>query len=165
MAQSKRIPRHILSILTLPLWGACGGEHGHHHEPESGSGGGHSHSAPHEAVGGMLIELGDHYAQLEVVPDFEAGELRLHCWDGHAESPVRLTQPSVEVSLTLGGAEVTLTLDAQASTLTGETVGDSSEFLVQDDRLKGLAALEGNVDSLDVLGAVFESIHIHYPDH
>jgi len=99
---------------------------------------------------------------MEVVPDFGAGELHLYFMDGHAESPARLTQASIQLSLTLGAETFDFTLAAQASTLTGETVGDCSEFSGQDDRLKGAQGFEAVVQQLEVLGTSFSSVPISY---
>jgi hypothetical protein len=113
----------------------------------------------------MLVELGDHFAQLEIVPDPSTGEVRIFFWDGHAESPVRLAQPSflAKVAAPDGNGLIELSMVAQASTLTGETVGDSAEFRAQDDRLKDVQEFHMVVWGVNVLGTAFEKISISYP--
>jgi hypothetical protein len=149
-----------LLALALP---ACGG--GSADPDNTNGGGGHTHSAPHAEVGGMLVELGDHFAQLEIVPDPSTGEVRIFFWDGHAESPVRLAQPSflAKVAAPDGNGLIELSMVAQASTLTGETVGDSAEFRAQDDRLKDVQEFHMVVWGVNVLGTAFEKISISYP--
>lgn len=102
-------------------------------DEESGE---HHHDAPH---GGILVELGDHFANVELVLDTEAGKLTLYAFDAHAESPVRLTQQSIPFKLALpdDAQEYELTLAATVNPLTGETLGDTSEFSVLHDLLRG----------------------------
>jgi hypothetical protein len=147
------------TALTLPACNTDHGVDGHEHaDGESG----HIHAAPHAHAGGMLVELGEHLVQMEVVPDLETGELRLFFWDGHAENPVRLTQTSLQLALTVAGATTELALSAQASTLTGETVGDSAEFRGKHAQLKGATGFHAVVHQLDALGASFESVSFDY---
>ncbi|HIF41274.1 MAG TPA: hypothetical protein EYQ74_09265 [Planctomycetes bacterium] len=147
------------TALTLPACNTDHGVDGHEHgDGETG----HSHSAPHAHAGGMLVELGDHFLQMEVVPDLETGELRLFFWDGHAENPVRLTQASLQLALTVSGVTAELALSAQASTLTGETVGDSAEFRGKHAGLRGATEFHAVVHQLDALGASFESVPFDY---
>lgn len=149
-----------LLALALP---ACGG--GSADPDNADGGGGHTHSAPHAQVGGVMVELGDHLAQLEIVPDPSTGEMRIFFWDGHAENPVRLAQPAFVAKVTFpdGKGLVELSMAAQASTLTGETVGDSAEFRAQDDQLKGVQEFYMVVWGVNVLGTAFEKVSISYP--
>jgi hypothetical protein len=151
-----------LLALALP---ACGGGGADHDDEHAHEGDDHVHGAPHAAVGGVLVELGDHFAQLELVPDPETGVVCLFFWDGHAENPVRLAQPSLLAKVVVpdGKGLIELSLAAQASTLTGETVGDSAEFRVQDDRLKGVQEFHMVVWGLNVLGTAFEKVSVSYP--
>ena len=62
--------------------------------------GGHVHTAPH---GGMLIELGDHAYNLELLRDPASGKITVWVLDGHAENFVRIKAAAIEASVTVGG--------------------------------------------------------------
>lgn len=62
----------------------------------------HVHTAPH---GGKLIELGEHAFNLEFVRDAATGKLTAYLLDGHAESFVRISAPSFEITATVAGAK------------------------------------------------------------
>lgn len=114
-------------------------DHDHHHEPPRG---------------GTMIELGDHVGQLEFVLDPESGTLTAYFMDGHAEAPVRMAMPALELEVTGGeGAPLgTLSLAAVASPLTGETVGDTSEFAVTADWLRAVQSFSARTPALTVRG-------------
>ncbi|MDP6738864.1 MAG: hypothetical protein QF404_02500 [Planctomycetota bacterium] len=154
-------PLFLIACAALTL-AACSTDQGADGPEHADEGGGHSHAAPHVQAGGMLVELGDHYVQMEVVPDLETGELRVFFWDGHAENPVRLTQASLQLTLTVADVTKELALSAQASTLTGETVGDSAEFHGLHAVLKGATEFHAVVHKVDALGASFKSVPFDY---
>lgn len=127
---------------------------------ESEPGGcGHAHAAPH---GGTLIPLGDHIAHAELLLDPETGSVRLYVLSAHAENALRVEDRSLTIALeSRDGNEVetgTLTLRAVANPLTGETVGDTSEFAGQLPQLVGARRFEGRLQSLHVRGIAFEDI-------
>ena len=127
------------ALLLLALLAACGRK-----EPAPTHSGGHSHVAPH---GGTLIELG------------------AHAWvlDGHAENFVRLPVPALEAVATVGGAPRPLSLKAVANAATGETIGNTSQFEVQADWLKGPEAFTVVVPSLEIRGSSFKDIKATFP--
>lgn len=122
--------------------------HGHHHEP------------PH---GGTGVELGDHAFNLEFLA--EAGEGKIRAWvlGAHMENFVRIEASSFEVVARLAGREEMLIFQAQANAATGETVGDSSEFLAEADWLKDSAVFEGHLKSITVQGNLYENVTFTYP--
>ena len=67
--------------------------------PAHDHGPGHAHTAPH---GGVLVELGDHAAALELRFDAARGVLQAWVLDGHAENFVRIAQPRFEVEARSG---------------------------------------------------------------
>ena len=148
--------RNLVCSLPLLFIGGCGGhDHDHAHD------GGHHHEAMNE--GGVIAELGDHLAQLEAALDAEAGTITLWVWD-HGNA-VRLTDESVSAEVTVGDETFTLACAAQESTLTGETVGDSSEFMGQDDRLKGAEHVDVRVPTITVKGIECTDAEFHLPPH
>jgi hypothetical protein len=127
------------------LLAACDGGGG---APSSG---GHGHQAPH---GGTLVEVGDHFAQLELV--VADGRITAYVLDGHAELGLRIEQR--ELVLHAGGKRVVLA--AAANPLTGEKPGDTSQF---DAPFTGPAAWDGEVESLRVKGQEFRGLKFKFP--
>jgi len=117
----------------------------------------HAHEAPH---GGTLVELGDHFSFLELVLDAEVGSLTVYVLDAEAEQAVRITQPTISVTFDaperLTGQ--TFTLQAQANVLTGETVGDTSQFSVTDAALKGQVVTGARIADVTVKGQTFRDL-------
>lgn len=135
---------------------ACGEDH-HDHDGHD-HGGGHAHAAQ---FGGEVVELGDHFANLEVVHDGAAGTLAVYCMDGHNENTVRSSTAALKVTVEgADGATFELTLAPDVSELTGNKAGASSLFRVSDERLKGLDHLHGTVASVEVLGTTFEDVDL-----
>ena len=127
------------------------GDHGHHH-----------HDAPH---GGVLVSLGDHVAHLEVLHDPAAGQLTVYVLDGEAEQPLRLKDEALALRIEdADGVAMDLSLAAVANALTGETVGDSSQFAVRDPRLAGLTHFEGSFPAITVLGVTATDVAFHWPE-
>jgi hypothetical protein len=85
------------------------------------------------------VEVGDHAANVEILLDREAGRLTLWALDGHAENPVRLPDSAIAATIVAGGVSAEILLQPVARPLTGETVGDTSEFSAVHERLKGAA--------------------------
>ncbi len=120
---------------------------------------GHAHTAPH---GGVLVELGEHVGFLEVVLDADAGSLTVYVLDGGAEQAVRIAQPSISLTFEMPQAIATqaLVLAAKANVLTGETVGDTSEFVVIHPALKGQTMFTARVGELTVKGQTFRDVAV-----
>lgn len=124
-------------------------EHAHHH-----------HVAPH---GGTLVELGEHQFALEFVRDAEAGTLTLYVLDAHAENFVRLPVKVIEVAFDVKGRAEKLTLAAVANELSGETVGDTSQFTAQADWLKREGEFAGRIVGIEIRGAEFKDVAFTFP--
>ena len=137
------------------------GDHDHAHEGEDG-GHGHHHEAPR---GGALVVLGEEFAHLELILDGETGGLNLWVLDAHAAEAVRIEASELELTVTLEGGEAeTVTLAAQESTLTGEKVGDSSEFRGTWEALVGVEAFQASLKSISIKGSTFEAVSFSYPE-
>jgi hypothetical protein len=140
-------------------------ESDHDHE-----GHGHDHEAPH---GGTLIALGDHFAHLEIIHDATTGTITVYVLDGEAENPVRIEQEDlileihlVEVSKPGGSSEAStpIHLKAVANPLTGETVGDTSEFSGGDTYLAHISGFVATLQKISLLGSDLENVEIKYPE-
>lgn len=121
---------------------------------------GHQHTAPH---GGRLLELGEHFGFLELIVDPTTGRVTLYVLDGEAEKAVRVTHPNLSMTVTEpSGIMPPLVLEARASTLTGETVGDSSEFTGTLEALKGATAFKARLSTISVKGRTFENLELSW---
>lgn len=149
----------ILLLALLPLLAlGCSRSHDHAHDAAKSAGGeahghGHAHTAPH---GGLLVEVGDHQFNVELVIDREIGRVAAYILDGHAENFVRITQPAIE--LRLREPSRGLMLQAVANPATGETVGSTSQFEATAPWLKDSGALTGEIIRLEIRGATFSGL-------
>lgn len=140
----------LFLVLALGLASGCGQRSG-----GGAASGGHVHSAPH---GGLLVEVGEHAYNVELVRDAAAGKLTAYVLDGHAENFVRLALPSFDLVAITGGEKKTLTLRAVANAATGETVGNTSQFEAQADWLKKSGEFPGTIAALEIKGTTFRDI-------
>jgi hypothetical protein len=126
----------------------------------------HEHKAPH---GGALVELGEEYAHIELVPDSVTGTLTVYALDKEAETGVRVKAGELQLDLTIpvrgegGGQPLALTLKAVASALTGETVAESSQFAATSSALRGVGSFTGVLREITVLGKTFRDVALAYP--
>jgi predicted small lipoprotein YifL len=153
-----RVAVVLLCVAAL----ACGGEAPETVPPSTTAAAddeGHAHTAPH---GGVLVEVGDHFAFLEVVLDPDAGSLTAYVLDGEAEKALRIAQPSISLTFETPSsvAKQTLILAAKANVLTGETVGDTSEFSIIHPAFKGQTMLSARVAELTVKGQTFKDLAV-----
>lgn len=150
--------RSAVAVLAIVTLAACGKhEHDHAKAPAAG---GHAHVAPH---GGVLVEVGEHVYNLEILRDAANGRLTVWVLDGHAENFTRIKAVSLDLVATIGAEKRPLTLKAVANPATGETVGDTSQFEVQADWLKTAPAFAGVVPALEIRGTKFGPIQFKLP--
>lgn len=123
----------------------------------------HEHHAPHQ---GTLIVLGEEFAHLELVLDSEDGQLRAYALDGEAENALRLVQPDIQLNIQLNEnqEDIDIVLKAIDNVLTGEVIGDTSEFSGQHDLLKNVSQFKGIVKSVDIKGQSFKNIEFDFPE-
>lgn len=123
----------------------------------------HEHVAPH---GGTLVSLRDHVGHLEFVLDKAAGVLTMYVLDGHAEQPVRLTYDTMMVTLhdAANAKFVDLQLKPVENELTGEKVGDSSQFVAGSEDLKGFDRFTIMLPAFEFKGVVLPSMNASFPE-
>ena len=143
----------VFALVSLGFF--CGCERRSDHAEGAGTAPTHQHAAPH---GGILIEVGDHQFNVELVHDAASGTLTLYTLDAHAENFVRTAMSTIELSITAGGQTRSLTLLPMANAATGETVGATSQFQAQAEWLKGATSLAGTIARLDFNGAEFQQV-------
>ncbi len=133
-----------------------GEEHSHDHS--------HTHTAPH---GGTLVIMGDHFAILEIVLDKALGKMTAYVLDGEAEKPVRIAQSAIDILIVKAENSSQgnlLKLNAVANTLTGETAGDTSEFHITSELLKGKDHFDGIIQSVTIKGEEIKSVSFKFPE-
>jgi hypothetical protein len=140
---------------------ACSDGHDHDHGDHD-HGDGHAHTPK---FGGTLVELGDHFANLEFVHDAEFGNLRVYVLDAHAENVVPSPTESLTAKVEAGDQTFELTLAADTSVSKGNRVGATSLFEVTDERLKGVDHVEIEIATISVKGADFTGVKFHHGDH
>ena len=116
----------------------------------------------HAKWGGQLIELGDHYATIEMVHDPAEGKLTAYVMDRHANQAVRLDARSIPVTITVAGEDILLDLEPVAHALTGETVGDTSRFEATADVLKRIQEFQGSIAKVRISDQEFTGVAFTY---
>jgi hypothetical protein len=128
----------------------------------------HEHTAPHD---GTLVVFGDEFAHLEFVLDPKEGELTVYVLDGEAENPIRISQKDIELKVSIEDSDrqkgeklnFLLKLNAIATVLTGETEGNTSEFLAQTDYLKDVTDFDAVVTEITIKGKKFKDVVFNFP--
>lgn len=146
-----------LCALFLGGFSACSKKN---HDSADHDHGHHVHVAPH---GGTLVEIGEHQYNLELVRDAATGTLSGYVLDAHAENFVRLPLQAITLTATVGGTANTLVLQAVANPATGESVGDTSQFVAQADWLKTVASFDISITEISIRGTKFEKIAFNFP--
>ncbi len=119
----------------------------------------HEHAAPR---GGTLVAFGDEFAHLEFVLNEKTGKLSAYALDGEAENPARLKQTEIEIVVVKPTA-FSIKLNAVENSLTGETVGDTSEFAAVADDLKNIKEFDATIVSVNIKGREFKNVEFNFP--
>jgi hypothetical protein len=118
------------------------------------------HPPPH---GGTTVKMGT-TAQLEFVLDPSSGLLTAYVLDAMGAATMRTTARTIELEVTpAGGQAAPLSLASTANGLTGDTVGNSSQFGGTLPALKGASNFTGVVKSFTVNGQTVSDIAFSYP--
>jgi hypothetical protein len=117
-------------------------------------------TAPH---GGSVVTLGT-AGHLEFVHDPSSGLLTAYVLDKAGHAVMRIPAKAIAVEVTPpGGKPVTVSLVSTANGLTGDTVGNSSQFGGTSAALKGVTAFEGVVKDATIGGESFKDVKFTYP--
>lgn len=120
-------------------------------------------AAPASPHGGTLVKLGT-AGHLELVHDPSSGLLTAYILDAAGRAVMRIPAKAITLEVTpAGGAATTLSLTSTANGLTGDTVGNSSQFGGTSAALKGVTAFTGVVKDAVVGGQTFKDITFGYP--
>jgi hypothetical protein len=135
-------------------------EHDHDHDHDHD----HVHVAPH---GGALVELGDHIANLELVLDPATGKLTGYMLDAHAENPLPIAQPEIEITIDAeklddAGKQTMVSVPLKLTAKSEGEKKEASEFTAQSDELKAVNHFHGSIPVIETPEKKFEKIDVHY---
>lgn len=131
--------------------------------PAQHQGHAHIHAAPR---GGTLIVLAEEFLNMELVLDAAEGKLSAYILDDHAENPVRIAQKEIAIDLSSPKGKsttATLLLKAVENPLTGEKVGNTSEFAAPVSQLKGAKQFKGTVREIIARGSKLKNVPVSFP--
>ena len=120
----------------------------------------HEHKPPHA---GTAIELGNEQYHIELVRDATAGKLTAYILDGELENFVRITAPAILMNATFPGRVESLRLQAIANSVTGEHLGDTSQFEAQGEWIKTVNTFDGIFPHLQIRSANFTNVAFNFP--
>lgn len=126
-------------------------------ENQASSSQGHLHPAPH---GGALVMLGQHAAQIELVPEDGGKSWALYVLDGGAQRFARIEQATV--SATLDGRSAIF--HAVENAATGESAGNTSKFALKADWLDPDGRFSVKIDEVTIFGQSFSGIEFVFPE-
>ena len=156
---SSKILFFVAAIIALGQAG-CGGEapadHGHDHAHDEP----HHHEPPN---GGAGVTLGNEDAHIEFLVNAEAGTVTAWFYKPHMANFLRMKLESFEVLAKREGGDAKLVFEAVANPVTGETVGDTSEFLAKADWLSDTGTFDAVLPEITVLGKVYRNVAFNYP--
>jgi len=139
----------------------CGGDapagHDHSHTHDEP----HYHEPPH---GGVGVTFGNEDAHIEFLVNPEAGTVTAWFFKPHMEQYLRMKLESFEVLAKRDGEDAKLLFKAVANPVTGETVGDTSEFLAKADWLSETESFDAVLPEITVLGKVYRNVAFKYPN-
>ena len=121
----------------------------------------HGHAHVHTAKdGGVLVEIGDHFANFEVLLLEADRTATIYTLDAHADYNSRVPDPSLTLEIALEGGPVLVELPGIANPLTGETVGDTSEFSASltEEQFRAVADGKATVKTVTIKGATFTDL-------
>jgi hypothetical protein len=101
------------------------------------------------------VTLGDEAAHIEFLADAETGTMTAWFFTPHMERYLRIEAKSFEVLAKLPDGEAKLTFVAVANAGTGETVGDTSQFVAKAEWLAGVEAFDAVLPEVTVRGRVY----------
>ena len=119
-------------------------------------------AAPTTPHGGSPVKFGT-VAQLEFVLDPSSGLLTGYVLNGSGQT-TRITAKSIALTVTPpGGQPTALSLASTMNGLTGDTVGNSSQFGGTSPGLKGITSFTGVVKEFTAGGQTFKDVAFSYP--
>ena len=150
----------FLVVLVVLGQAGCGGsapaDHSHDHTHDEP----HHHEPPH---GGAGVTLGNEAAHIEFLVNGEAGTVTVWFYKPHMANFLRMKLESFEVLAKRKGEDAKLVFEAKANPVTGETVGDTSEFLAKADWLSDASTFDAVLPEITVLGKVYRNVAFNYP--
>jgi len=95
--------------------------------------------------------------------DTEAGTVTAWFFTPHMERYLRIKAESFEVLVKRSDGEAKLTFMGIANAGTGETVGDTSQFVAKADWLAGVESFDALLSEVSIQGRVYRGVAFNYP--
>ncbi len=108
------------------------------------------------------MTLGDEEAHIEFLADAEVGTITAWFFTPHMERYLRIKAESCAVLAHQPAGEARLAFKAVANAGTGETVGDTSQFVAGADWLAGVEAFDAVLLEVNVQGRVYRNVAFKY---
>jgi hypothetical protein len=121
----------------------------------------HEHHPPHH---GTLVVLGEEFSHVELLSNPGTGHLTAYILDGEAENPVRISLKSLQIKFKINGKTYWIRLLPQANPLTGEKIGDTSQYDGASKNLVGIHKFEGTILDIKARGTEFKNVWFLYPE-
>ena len=138
----------------------CGSDHPNDHDHK------HTHSEPHHHEpphGGAGVTLGDEDAHIEFLAVPQDGILYAWFFKPHMASYLRVEFESFNIVVKQPDGEVKLKFEAVANPGTGETVGNTSQFVAKAEWLGEEKSFDAALPEITVLGKVYRNVAFNYP--
>ena len=152
------MPFHFLILAVLVALGQVGCSGGHDHDHLHAEA--HYHEPPH---GGAGVTLGDEAAHIEFLADADAGTVTAWFFKPHMERYLRIQMESFQVLAKLPNGQSRRNFRAVANAGTGETIGDTSQFVARADWLAGVESFDAVLPEVTVRGTVYRNVAFNYP--
>ena len=101
-------------------------------------------------------------AHVEFLIDPTNGDLACYLLSAHAIEPVRTTRETLRLWFESEGEPVLVELAAHANSLSGETVGDTSEFRVAHEMFAGAGPWKGRIEEIDLRGKTYKDVEFEF---
>ncbi len=120
----------IITLLVLAnMLINCGSHHNHKHSHDHGKTSDkketHAHIAPN---GGVLVELGEEFAHLELVVDPVNNKVICYVFDGALKFGLKANQATIEAEIKDSEVNKTILFKAVANVLASNTENESSQY-------------------------------------
>ena len=138
----------------------CGSDKPHEHEHDHVHSEPHYHEPPH---GGAGVTLGDEDTHIEFLAEPNTGIVYAWFYKPHMSSYLRVEFESFYVMVKRPNGELKMKFEAVANPGTGETVGDTSQFVAKADWIEEGKSFDAVLPEITVLGKVYQNMAFNYP--
>tara|TARA_B100001250_G_scaffold17463_1_gene15155 strand:+ start:706 stop:1182 length:477 start_codon:yes stop_codon:yes gene_type:complete len=144
-------------LFAICLIGCGSGQQNEHEHTHSEP---HHHEPPH---GGAGVTLGEEDAHIEFLAGSKDGIVYAWFFKPHMSSYLRVEFGSFNIVVKRPDGEVNLKFEAVANPGTGETIGDTSQFVAKAEWIAEENSFDAVLPEITVLGKVYRNVAFNYP--